>query len=463
MKYALIQAYMNNTIWLCKSELAVEMFNIVGRMIHSGKPLSFDGVTYGQEEVNQEKVSQKGIGIVELHGPVFNRGNLMVDLSGSVSPQSFSKNMIDMADNDDIAEIIMSVDSGGGEVTNIDEAASAVRYATTKKPVTTVANGLMCSAAYWIGSQANKVLSTKGSQVGSIGAVIAHSDFTKANEQEGIDVKIYRTGDEKALGQKVDSNDATMEASMNALLTDALDLFAEDVATARGFEKQYVLDKFALNKEGSLRGNTVFGVEALELGLIDGITTFQGAVSESVTRVAQAHSRKKTFLQTRKLPSAKKVGNMEEVLASILASVGLNEGATDEEVLAALAKQTSTKVSTERTKILAKLSLDSETTDEQLDLYIAELKARAADGKQYRADMLEKLAALTISTEGNDESGQATAERMKKIFSSADIGDIRAEVERLEVKKDSLVPDGRKSKNSPDEPAKKVKPDLDSV
>ena len=401
---------MNNTIWLCKSELAVEMFNIVDRMIHSGKALSFDGVAYGQEETNQEQVSQKGIGITELHGPIFNRGNLMVDLSGAISPQSFSKNMIDMADNSDIAEIIMSVDSGGGEVTNIDEAANAVRYATTKKPVTTIANGLMCSAAYWIGSQANKVLSTKGSQVGSIGAVIAHSDFTKANEQEGIDVKIYRTGDEKALGQEVDPNDATMEVSMNALLTDALDLFAADVAIARGFTKDEVLNKFALNKEGSLRGNTVFGTEALELGLVDGITTFQGAVNESVNRVAQAHSHKKTWLVKDKVASTKKAGNME----SVLAYLGLNEGSTEEDVLAAIAERASTLVSTERTRLLAKLSLDSDTTDEQLDSYLTTLKAQAEDGKQYRADMLEHLANLTISTEGNDEAGQATAERMKK-------------------------------------------------
>lgn len=449
---------MNNTVWLAKTALVTEFFNIMAR---GGQPETYaDDVVYNAgEKVDKEKQAEQGVGIVEIHGPIFNRAHLLDPMSGGgISPQSISSDIIEMADTNDIAEINLSIDSGGGESTNIDESADAIRYASSKKRVTTVANGWMASAAYWLGSQANTVLATVGSDIGSIGAVIAHADFSKALEEKGIDLKIYRTGSEKALGQNVDPNDERMDSSTSALLTNVLDLFVSDVAKARGFEKQYVLDKFALDKEGSLRGNTVLGAKALELGLIDGITTFQGAINESVNRVAQAHSHKKTYLIDRKVPVTKKAGNMETVLASL----GLNEGSTEEDVLAAIAEQTSTKVGIERTKLLTKIGVAPDVSDEKVDGYLTTLKAQAKDGDQYRADMLEKLASLTIATEGNDEVGQATAERMKKIFSSADIADIRAEVERLEAKKDNLVPSGRLSEDT-EEPTKKVKPDYDSV
>lgn len=95
------------------------------------------------------------------------------------------------------------------------------------------------------------------------------------------------------------------------------------------------------------------------------------------------------------------------------------------------------------------------------------LSAEAGDGRTYREDLLERLERVTLTIEGNQEAGQKAAERIKKVFKAADIADIREEVERLEARRDALVPDGQRSaenaKEGDEEPRKAPARNYDAV
>ena len=93
------------------------------------------------------------------------------------------------------------------------------------------------------------------------------------------------------------------------------------------------------------------------------------------------------------------------------------------------------------------------------------LAAQASDGRQYRADLLDKLSALTLATLSNDEQGRKVAERQKKAFGAMPVEDIREEVERLEAVRDAALPGGRLSDDRPAPVDGKApaKPDFDSV
>lgn len=89
---------------------------------------------------------------------------------------------------------------------------------------------------------------------------------------------------------------------------------------------------------------------------------------------------------------------------------------------------------------------------------------QAADGKQYRQDLLSKIKTLTLSIGGNDEANTKAAERAHRAFSSLPIEDIREEVERLEAARDATVPNARLSADQGgDADAKKIAPNLDAV
>jgi ClpP class serine protease len=58
----------------------------------------------------------------------------------------------------------------------------------------------MCSAAYWIASQARAIYATPSAQVGSIGVVQAVIDNTAALDKAGLKVEVFSVGKYKAMG-----------------------------------------------------------------------------------------------------------------------------------------------------------------------------------------------------------------------------------------------------------------------
>ncbi|MCZ7636685.1 MAG: S49 family peptidase [Verrucomicrobia bacterium] len=62
--------------------------------------------------------------------------------------------------------------------------------------------GMMCSLAYWIGSQASAVVSTRSAMVGSIGAYVSVVDYHRMLANAGIEVKVFtnKEGTFKAAG-----------------------------------------------------------------------------------------------------------------------------------------------------------------------------------------------------------------------------------------------------------------------
>ncbi len=81
---------------------------------------------------------------------------------------------------DDIKAVFLDIDSPGGTVAGTPELAAAVASLNERKPVYAFSSGLMCSAAYWIASQARAIYATPSAQVGSIGVVQAVIDNSAA-------------------------------------------------------------------------------------------------------------------------------------------------------------------------------------------------------------------------------------------------------------------------------------------
>jgi len=58
----------------------------------------------------------------------------------------------------------------------------------------------MASAAYWIGSQANEIIGTPSSHVGSIGTIMGMLDETVRMQMQGVKMEVFSSGKHKALG-----------------------------------------------------------------------------------------------------------------------------------------------------------------------------------------------------------------------------------------------------------------------
>lgn len=449
MKYPLIARAFYGSVWCALPEHVQMIESILREHLLSGRPSDIQArigdTAYGQEPVEEKPPSR--VALVSLHGTLLNRGGMM-EMSGGASPQTVERQIRAVADDPSVSEIVLSVDSPGGEALNIDEAARAVRYAASKKTVTAVANGYMASAAYWIGSQATKIIATPLSYVGSVGAVISHADVSRMLQNEGVDYRVYRTGDLKALGQPVDAHEGVLEDELNKRVTEALGLFAADVAIGRGLTAEQVLNRYALSVEGSLRGGVVMGADAVRLGLADEVGSLNDVLQSAAERTSTQTPRRRMNTQTKG----------KRMDPELLEELGLEASASPEQIRAAIKAREDAAQQRAEARTLAKIgsTFGMEEGANVMET-LTKTHAVAADGRIYRADLTKRLEAAVIRARGNEEAGRAAATRATRLFANASIADLREEVEALEAKADDLIPPERLSQEKADKATRSTK------
>ena len=144
---------------------------------------------------------EDGIGVVAIEGPILRKPDLFARISfGATGSEDIGAALREAGERADIKAVFLNIDSPGGTVAGTPELAAAVKALNDRKPVYAFSSGLMCSAAYWIASQARAIYATPSAQVGSIGVVQAVIDNTAALDMAGIKVEVFSVGKYKAMG-----------------------------------------------------------------------------------------------------------------------------------------------------------------------------------------------------------------------------------------------------------------------
>ncbi len=144
---------------------------------------------------------EDGIGVVAIEGPILRKPDLFARIFfGATGSEDISDALREAGERADIKAVFLNIDSPGGTVAGTPELAAAVKVLNERKPVYAFSSGLMCSAAYWIASQARAIYATPSAQVGSIGVVQAVIDNTAALDMAGLKVEVFSVGKYKAMG-----------------------------------------------------------------------------------------------------------------------------------------------------------------------------------------------------------------------------------------------------------------------
>jgi ClpP class serine protease len=185
---------------------------------------------------------------------------------GPVGMSHISSLVRQLSTHDKVGAIVFDIDSPGGQVDGTQSLAGAIK-ASNKKTIAYINDGMACSAAYWIASACDEIyVSQKTDVVGSIGVYCSFADFKGYWEKEGLTIhEIYsRLSSEK----NKDYKDA-MEGDYNAVQDD-LDFIAREFIAAVKANRPGI----NLSKGDPFKGATYYADQAIEIGLIDGIRTF---------------------------------------------------------------------------------------------------------------------------------------------------------------------------------------------
>ena len=198
-----------------------------------------------------------GIGVVSIDGPILRKPDLFARIfMGATDSEEIGGALREAADRDDIRAVFLDIDSPGGTVAGTPELAAAVSTLNDSKPVYAFSSGLMCSAAYWIASQARAIYATPSARVGSIGVVQAVIDDTARLHAAGIKVEVFAVGKYKAMG-----------APGTPLSDDQRELIRTNLAeTARDFHAAVLAKGRSIPAE-AMEGQTFSGRQAQRFNL----------------------------------------------------------------------------------------------------------------------------------------------------------------------------------------------------
>ncbi|HVS73130.1 MAG TPA: S49 family peptidase [Phycisphaerae bacterium] len=230
------------------------------------------------ESMDEGAIRPEGnIAVIHLCGTLMKQQSSMDESTSTVVVR---RQVRMVKDDPRFAGAIICMDSPGGTVAGTSDLAADIADLAEAKPVIGLVEDLCASACYWCGSQCTELYASNGTAlVGSIGTLIATYDYSKWAEQEGIEAKVYATGDLKAAGFPGAKITPEQDAYFQTIVDETQKYFVQGVATGRGMSIESV------NKAAT--GAVYLAGEAQDLGLIDGIKSFDDCLARMSELLAQ--------------------------------------------------------------------------------------------------------------------------------------------------------------------------------
>jgi signal peptide peptidase SppA len=283
MKYAHILTYVARTLWAIAPDkwrelLAALAFRAAGHEFTPEEIRARIGDGGGE---NPGPSTQGAVAVIPIRGVLANRMSGMEESSGGASAERIGAVLAQVAADPNIKTIVYDIDSPGGTVPGIQELAAQMFALRGVKRQVAHVNDLAASAAYWLASQADEIVSVPSGTVGSIGVFAAHEDLSAALEKEGIKVTLISAGTFKMAGNPFEPLSEDERAVVQARVDDAYGQFVKDVARGRGVTPAAV-------RHGYGEGRALGATDAKAAGLIDRIDTLDNVLARLTARPSRA-------------------------------------------------------------------------------------------------------------------------------------------------------------------------------
>lgn len=206
------------------------------------------------------------IAVIPVSGPLMKN-----DFCGSFGTESLRQLTRMASGTNSVKAILYLNDSPGGTVDGTQAFADDIK-ASSKRTISLV-SGMMCSANMWTGGSADEVYaSCETDLVGSIGTMCGFYDNSKAMEVKGVVLREYYAT------ASTDKNRAYKEAQDGdgkKLIQEMLDPMNNVFLGAMKKNRPRI-------KEDALTGKVYTSNAAMEMGLIDGIKTFEQIIGGDI-------------------------------------------------------------------------------------------------------------------------------------------------------------------------------------
>lgn len=214
-----------------------------------------------------DKATPNSIAVIHVDGPLMK----MDQECGPMGMASIGRIIQEADSHHNISAIVLHIDSPGGTVDGTARLASIVKE--TKKPIVAFVDGMMCSAALWIGAACDEtVADNEHNIIGSIGVMSSFMDVQPYFESMGVkfhNIKPPESKDKNKIGDDV------AKGKYDEYISTVLSPLAQSF-------QQWVSENCENAKADHLTGKTFFAKDVMGV-FVDSI----GSIEDAITRAKE--------------------------------------------------------------------------------------------------------------------------------------------------------------------------------
>ena len=401
-----------NSPWAIKPDKLVEIREIYQTHLKGEKiDLKPIEAALGRPLENKPKGYEviDGVAVIPIEGVIAKRMNLMMQISGGTSTDLFAKDFKAALADVSVNSIILAIDSPGGTVDGTADIAKLIFEARGVKPITAFTDGMMASAAYWIGSAADKVyISNNTTVVGSIGVVATHQDISKAEEKIGVKTTEIYAGKYKRIASQYAPLSDEGRASIQERVDYLYGVFVGAVAQHRNANIEQALSM--------ADGRLFTGNQAIDAGLVDGVATLDSLIADLTAGGSRANRKEITMAEEKKEVIVITAESIEKDYPAIFEGIkkagleiGLAEGAKAERERIQGVFST---FRAGREKLVTEAMFDGKST--KADISVAILADEDAKKEAYKAKLDADAASIGKIPQAEPGDGEAKTIKRKE-------------------------------------------------
>jgi protease-4 len=195
----------------------------------------------------------------------------VVEIQGVITE---SKDIISLIkrfrENDDIKSIVIRINSPGGVIGPSQEIYREIRKTTQEKKIVASMGSIAASGGYYIAAASNGIMANPGTITGSIGVIMAYTNFRKVLDKIGMVPVVIKSGPFKDMGSPTKDMSKEEKEVLQSFVDQAHRQFVTAIAEGRNMN---------IDRVKSLADGRIYtGEEAVKQGLVDRLGNFEDAL-----------------------------------------------------------------------------------------------------------------------------------------------------------------------------------------
>lgn len=242
-----------------------------------------------------------GLAVLPVRGLLTPNSEMLERWMGWATYFGIAEAAAELAERADVSAVALLVNSPGGLVLSVDQAAGAIAALAKIKPVHAIASPMAASAAYWIAAQASSLAVSPGGIVGSIGVALQTSSTvgpTRDGEQN------YTLTSTHARAKLPDPATEEGMTELKRSLDASEALFHAAVSAGRKIPLADLPQRLSVTDDPRDGGACFKGQDAISRGLADTVESQAAFLARLVKQYGRAPSGPRTGYRARAAAAA---------------------------------------------------------------------------------------------------------------------------------------------------------------